>query len=312
MNTGIGTISKYLLSYLFFNNPLRLLLMMIFMAAVIYANYYEPHFFNSLLKGNHNSWFRSFAGYSGLYAIPFLLAYTIQDKKLSPTFFKNKWFIVLLLLAPVIFAFRVNFNFHHSFLQNMFEADALIFWRKCIDWVIRVFVVMIPLYFLWRWKDKHVMPFYGSAWMQTVRPYVIMLLIMIPLICWAASQESFLHMYPRARVIQELDVRHNFFHYLVYELSYGFDFISIEFFFRGFLILAFMRIAGMYCILPAACFYCCIHLGKPMPEAISSFFGGLILGTVSYHTKSIWGGFIVHLGIAWMMEIAGFIAYAMI
>ncbi len=308
MNTGLSDIRKYLLSYLFFNKPIRLLFVMIFMALVIYANYYQPHFFNTLLEGNHHSWWRRFTGYFLLYAIPFLIAYIIPDKKFLPVFFKNKWFIVLLFFAPALFALRVNFNFHHVLLQNMFQADALIFWRKCIDWIIKVFVVMIPLYLLWKWKDAHVMPFYGSAWIRSIRPYIMMLLIMVPIIWWAASHQSFLNMYPRARLIQALDVPHNFFHYLFYELSYGFDFISIEFFFRGFLILAFFRITGMNCILPAACFYCCIHLGKPMPEAISSFFGGLLLGTVSYHTKSIWGGFIVHLGIAWMMEIAGFAA----
>lgn len=309
MNTGLTAISRYLISYLFFKKLWRMLFVMMFMAALIYANYYQPHFFNTLLHGNHYSWLRSFAGYFFLYAIPFLLAYIFQGKKRLPVFLKNKWFIALLFLAPAIFAFRVNFNFHQSLLQNVFHGNALIFWRTCIDWIVKVFVVMIPLFVIWKWKDEHVMPFYGSALVKTTRPYIIMLLIMIPFICWAASHESFLHMYPRARVIQQLDIPHDFFHYLVYELSYGFDFISIEFFFRGFLILAFMRIAGMYCILPAACFYCCIHLGKPMPEAISSFFGGLILGTVSYHTKSIWGGFIIHLGIAWLMEIAGFAAY---
>ena len=44
-----------------------------------------------------------------------------------------------------------------------------------------------------------------------------------------------------------------------------------------------------------------------MGEAISSFFGGLLLGIVSYNTGSILGGLLVHLGIAWMMEIGGFL-----
>ena len=153
------------------------------------------------------------------------------------------------------------------------------------------------------------MPFYGINKIRDSKPYFLMVLYMLPLIIWAACQNSFLHMYPRAHFVEHLEVKQDFFHYLVFECSYGFDFVSIELFFRGFLILAFMRIAGMQCILPAACFYCCIHLGKPMPEAISSFFGGLILGTVSYHSKSIWGGFIVHLGIAWMMEVAGVAAH---
>jgi membrane protease YdiL (CAAX protease family) len=87
------------------------------------------------------------------------------------------------------------------------------------------------------------------------------------------------------------------------------DFITIEFFFRGFLIIGMIKACGKNCIVPAACFYCCIHLGKPMGEAISSFAGGLLLGIISANTKSIRGGLMVHIGIAWMMELAGFIAH---
>ena len=87
------------------------------------------------------------------------------------------------------------------------------------------------------------------------------------------------------------------------------DFLSIEFFFRGFLIITFIRYCGMRAIVPAACFYCCVHLGKPMAEAISSFFGGLLLGIISYNTLSIWGGLLIHVGIAWMMEIAAYVGH---
>ncbi|HMP19674.1 MAG TPA: hypothetical protein PKC39_01825 [Ferruginibacter sp.] len=69
-----------------------------------------------------------------------------------------------------------------------------------------------------------------------------------------------------------------------------------------------LRICGRHCIIPAACFYCCIHLGKPLGEAVSSFFGGILLGIVTSNTQSIWGGLVVHLGIAWLMEAAGWLA----
>jgi membrane protease YdiL (CAAX protease family) len=95
---------------------------------------------------------------------------------------------------------------------------------------------------------------------------------------------------------------------LLYELTYGTDFISIEFFFRGFLILAFIKWVGKDAILPMACFYCTIHFGKPLGECISSYFGGMLLGIVVYNTRSILGGLLVHLGIAWMMEVAGYVA----
>ena len=95
--------------------------------------------------------------------------------------------------------------------------------------------------------------------------------------------------------------------YLVFELCYGVDFIGIEVFFRGLLILGLKRICGLRCIIPAACFYCVIHFGKPMGEAVSSFFGGTLLGIVAYNTESILGGLLVHLGIAWMMETGGWL-----
>ena len=136
-----------------------------------------------------------------------------------------------------------------------------------------------------------------------------MLLIMVPVITLASTQNDFLEMYPRAKFLTHLDLHSKKLHYLIYELCYGTDFISIEFFFRGFLILSLAKICGNHCIIPAACFYCTIHFGKPMGEAISSFWGGLLLGIVSFNTRSIWGGLLVHLGIAWLMEAGGWIGF---
>ena len=66
------------------------------------------------------------------------------------------------------------------------------------------------------------------------------------------------------------------------------------------------QILGRHAVLPMAVIYCFLHTGKPPGEAISSIFGGYILGVIAYETKSIWGGIIVHVGIAWMMEVIGF------
>jgi len=136
-----------------------------------------------------------------------------------------------------------------------------------------------------------------------------MLLIMIPLVAAASTQPDFLSMYPKLRDVEEVlfNVDNKWLYQLLHELSYGSDFISVELFFRGFLILAFIKIVGKDAILPMACFYCTIHFGKPVGECISSYFGGLILGIVVYNTRSIVGGLIVHLGIAWLMELGGYI-----
>jgi hypothetical protein len=132
---------------------------------------------------------------------------------------------------------------------------------------------------------------------------------MVPLIALAGTQADFQHTYPKVQRIAFIDdyVTAGWPWKLLYELSYGIDFLTIEFFFRGFLVLAFARYAGKEAILPMAAFYCCIHFGKPLFECITSYFGGMILGVVVYHTRSIWGGLIVHLGIAWLMELAGYV-----
>ena len=55
---------------------------------------------------------------------------------------------------------------------------------------------------------------------------------------------------------------------------------------------------------PIACFIAAFILANrsAKPSAVS---GGLFLGIISYNTRSIWGGLLVHLGIAWSMELGG-------
>jgi hypothetical protein len=124
----------------------------------------------------------------------------------------------------------------------------------------------------------------------------------------ASTQPDFLDMYPKIKVLEivpgdDLSTGHK----ALFELAYGSDFFNIELFFRGFLVLGFLKWAGKDAILPMACFYCTIHFGKPLGECISSYFGGLLLGIVAYETRSILGGLMVHIGIAWMMELGGYL-----
>ena len=107
---------------------------------------------------------------------------------------------------------------------------------------------------------------------------------MVPLIALASLRPDFLHTYPKYKMIEALGGTH-WYDKLLFELSYGIDFFTIELFFRGFLVLAFAHFVGKDAILPMAAFYCVIHFGKPLPECISSYFGGLILGVLVFQTK---------------------------
>jgi membrane protease YdiL (CAAX protease family) len=141
------------------------------------------------------------------------------------------------------------------------------------------------------------------------KPYLVMLLIMLPILIAASNGKSFVRQYPMYKTSGAHD-------YLGvgewvtvagYEIAYGLDFITVEYLFRGFFVLAFFSTLGRGAVLSMAVIYCCLHFGKPMGEAISSIFGGFLLGVVAYETRSIWGGVIVHVGIAWSMEVIAYI-----
>ncbi len=285
-------------------NLFYFLLIIAMLAVIIYLNYWYG--LEKKYAASGKTWLAGFAGYYLLYFIPFALAFFFQLLFYKDCdYFHNGWFWAILFLAPAFFSFRVNFDFHESWILKQWQGADRIFYLRSINWVVRVFVLLVPVFIIWLIKDKNSHPFYGTKPLADLQPYLLMLLIMIPLLILAGTQKDFLQVYPKAKILGSMGAGK--WQYAVYELCYGFDFVSIEFFFRGFLILSLMQICGNHCIIPAACFYCIIHLGKPIGEAISSFWGGTLLGIISYNTGSIWGGLIVHLGIAWLMEVAGWL-----
>jgi membrane protease YdiL (CAAX protease family) len=278
------------------------------LGTLIYLNYW--HGLEKKYAAGGKTKLAAFAGYYLLYFIPFAAAFFLQLVFFKDCgYYKSRWFWTILLLAPAFFSFRVNFDFHQQWIKNKWTGEDRMLYLYCLNWIVRVFVLLLPVFIIWLIKERSAQPFYGAKELGSIKPYLIMLLIMLPLIALAGTQKDFLQVYPKAKMLQQIGMHpwQGRWRYVFFELCYGFDFVSIEFFFRGFLILSLMNICGMHCIIPVACFYCSIHFGKPMGEAISSFFGGALLGIIAYNTGSIWGGLIVHLGIAWMMEIGGWL-----
>jgi len=236
------------------------------------------------------------------FALPYFFYLLFEGKN----YFKSPLIFLLIFLSPAIFSWKMvmNTEFH---LSNNIYWDY--YWNQVTYWPVRLIVLSFILFIIWKiYYPKE--SFFGLTVKNfNWKPYLIMLLIMVPLIAAASTQPDFLSMYPKLKDVDTAlhGIKNKWFYHLFHELSYGSDFISVELFFRGFLILAFVKVVGKDAILPMACFYCTIHFGKPLGECISSYFGGLILGIVVYNTRSIIGGLMVHLGIAWLMELGGYI-----
>lgn len=235
------------------------------------------------------------------FALPYIF-YAVYGKN----YFNRALIFSLIILSPAIFSWKMAMS---TYLHLTDDPLWNYYWNQIIYWPIRLLVLSSILFIIW--KIAYVKEsFFGLTIRNfTWKPYLIMLLIMLPLVAAASTQPDFLSMYPKLRDVDSAlySIKNKWFFQLLHELSYGSDFISVELFFRGFLVLAFIKVVGKDAILPMACFYCTIHFGKPLGECISSYFGGIILGIVVYNTRSIIGGLMVHLGIAWLMELGGYI-----
>lgn len=172
-------------------------------------------------------------------------------------------------------------------------------------------VVIGGLALLYGLRDrKHLDSFYGlrRTSIKGIAPYFVLLLLMFPLIYWASLQPHFLDTYPmfRAEYLEPvfgLSIKQMA---AIFETVYLLDFIRVELLFRGALILGLARFLGKDTVLTMAVIYCILHINKPMGEAISSVFGGYILGVISLHQRHILGGCIVHIGVAGMMELLAY------
>jgi membrane protease YdiL (CAAX protease family) len=85
---------------------------------------------------------------------------------------------------------------------------------------------------------------------------------------------------------------------LTWWVMYAGSFVALEFFYRGFLVTAGFRIVGWWAIPAMAAPYCLLHLDKPLPEMVTSLFGGLLLGVVALRTRSILAGVLAHVTLA--------------
>ena len=239
-----------------------------------------------------------------LYAFVFTTCYGIHFIITGGIIPYQNSFFLLLALCPLIFAAKTSLNLSDFFNDEVLANPWTKFLQIVLNWPLKCALVMLVIYGIWTRQDYE-KPVAGLNRVFNWKPYLLLLFCALPLLAISISMNDFQTTYPKAKNIAFIYplTQNDFFYTLLYEIAYGTDFLTIEAFFRGFVVLAFVRYAGKDAILPMAAFYCAIHFGKPLFECITSYIGGIMLGVIVYNTKSIWGGLIVHLGMAWLMEL---------
>jgi membrane protease YdiL (CAAX protease family) len=146
-----------------------------------------------------------------------------------------------------------------------------------------------------RIRDYHVS---ARGFLRHFWIYAALFAAILPAVYLASKTATFRHTYPFYRMANRSQVD-----LWVWEALYAAQFVSLEFFFRGFLLEGLRRALGANAIFVMIVPYCMIHYGKPMAETFGAIGAGLILGTLAMRTRSIWGGVLIHIGVATTMDV---------
>lgn len=170
-------------------------------------------------------------------------------------------------------------------------------WWACLSilFYLPIPILIVKLIFKHRLRD------YGltlAVKRRHLALYGAMLLFMSPIVFYVSTRTDFLNIYPfyRGAPLAPLGA------VLAWEVAYGVQFVALEFFFRGFLVLGLERYIGRYAVWVAVVPYCMIHFHKLPTEAFAAIIAGIVLGEVARRTRSIVGGVLVHLSVALSMD----------
>jgi membrane protease YdiL (CAAX protease family) len=132
------------------------------------------------------------------------------------------------------------------------------------------------------------------------RIYVALFLVAVPVVALVSFGDAFQHKYP----FYDLHAGEGLWPYLAaWWVLYALQFVALEFFFRGFLVRGLAPRFGYGAVFVMIVPYNMIHFQKPMLEALGAIVGGVVLGTLSLKTRSIWWGAALHISIAGTMDV---------
>lgn len=182
------------------------------------------------------------------------------------------------------------------------------FYLKLIGAYLFRSVAIIGCLCLFRWFTTGRFGLYGLVRSgKYLRVYMLIFLLLLPMFVIVSFTPQFLDFYPK----MDIEFYRGSFGWDdwqvvgLFELFYANDYVAVESMFRGAMVVGLSRWLGPRAVIPMAITYMCIHLGKPDLELCSSVVGGYVLGILAYRTRHLWGGIVVHLGIALLFEALG-------
>ena len=157
-------------------------------------------------------------------------------------------------------------------------------------------LLIVPAVYLRAFPEPHTWGLGAGGTRKHLPIYGLLMALMLPVLWFAAGTASFHNYYPLYKP-DTLSI------WLYYECLYLLQFVCVEFFFRGPILMRLERRIGMAAIGVMTVPYALIHIYKPMPEAVGSIFAGLLLGYLAVKARTIWLGVLLHCGVAAAMDV---------
>jgi hypothetical protein len=280
----------------------------LFLAVAVLANY--VYRFDQTVVDRASGWYRvawQVLVFAVAFYVPLTLLLTLKrpaDVRLPRSF----W--LLSFVGICLLAFKTGFPYLSEVTRWLFPEPQIFSWayRICNN-TLGFATGLLPLFVLHQLSRSRT-GFYGLT-LRTWdgRPYLWLLILIIPLVTIASFEPGFQAYYPmyKANRVAEVMQWPSWVPPLAYELVYGLDFVNVELIFRGFFVIGLSQYLGRNSVLLMASVYCFLHFGKPWGECVSSIFGGYLLGVIAFETRNIWGGILLHITLAWGMELAAYL-----
>lgn len=207
-----------------------------------------------------------------------------------------------LVIALVLYARRfVHHDVFAAVWASLPEGEDRLFYKKHIWLWTNTFIFSVPPYLYARFVlglKLRELGFTAHRFMKHLPIYLAFVAVVFPLAVVVSETPAFMADYPIYK-----DAGLSLRHLLVWELSYGLYFIALEFFFRGFMLFGTTKAVGVLAIPIMTVPYMMLHYPKPELECLGSIIAGMALGVVALRTRSILAGILIHIGIAWSMDL---------
>src|SRR5688572_26330164 len=148
-------IIHYLRDYFVFGNKRIFLFATLFTALAVFINY--NYNLNRIIYRLDQPW--QFLGWYAVFLAALGFGYLLQVIFLQSDIFKNKRFVLLLLIAPSVFAWKMVADIEFQFSTDFFQDE---YWNAVVYWPIKVTVLTCMLYLVYLMFDK-AEQFYGAT-----------------------------------------------------------------------------------------------------------------------------------------------------